>query len=207
MRPRVPTLVGVVVSTMAPALSCSRTPLDVPCPQVAAGELVITELRGAQEGPDTRGQWIEIHNASEGPVLLGGLRVRNFELDGTGEKSFLVRDPDLEVPAGGFVVLGAREADQLLTDMDYGFAGDGMSGLEVRGVLTLSVCGEEIDQVVYPDLPGEGTWALDGTSDPDADANDEASSWCVEATPQDPDGPMVDVGTPGTPGEGNRPCP
>jgi hypothetical protein len=64
-------------------------------------------------------------------------------------------------------------------------------------------CGDEIDRVVYPTLPAEGTWALDGRLTPDDVVNDDPFNWCADAF--DP-GVVEEIGLPGTPGENNRAC-
>ena len=55
---------AVMVLGVALVAACTRAPLEVPCPDLRAGDLVISELRGEQSGTDTRGQWVELYNAS-----------------------------------------------------------------------------------------------------------------------------------------------
>ena len=59
---RIATLFGAAVV----ALAClPRDGVPAVCPQVAQGDLVVSELRGPQEGADSFGQWIEVFNASD----------------------------------------------------------------------------------------------------------------------------------------------
>ena len=44
--------------------SCEREAMPAICPDVQAGELVLTEMRGPQSGADTYGQWFELFNTS-----------------------------------------------------------------------------------------------------------------------------------------------
>ena len=67
-------------------------------------------------------------------------------------------------------------------------------------------CGESIDRLVFKSLPTTGSYSFDGAKEPGADANDDESCWCADETEADPDGPMTEIGIPGTPGEENRPC-
>jgi hypothetical protein len=189
-------------------LACGVEPLPEVCPAIAEGELVITELRGAQTGTDTWGQWIELYNGSGRTLELTGLQVRLFGVT-EDEQEFFVRDRALQIAPGGYVVLGQFDLGMEPAHVDYGFRGDVPDALIPRGSVTLRSCDLDIDRVVYVDaeLPSTGTWALDGAIAPTAAANDDPAAFCVDATPQSPDGPMVEVGVPGTPGEVNRPCP
>src|SRR5262249_61788322 len=83
-------LVFIIASLAA---ACARDPLPEACPDLAVGDLVISEIRGPQSGgSDTLGQWIEIYNASGHVVELQGLSLRMQHLDGSGDVTILVRE-------------------------------------------------------------------------------------------------------------------
>ena len=186
--------------------ACERAPLDNPCPTAVAGELVLTELRGEQAAGDTYGQWIEIFNASDHDVELGGLQVVSVRLDGSGEKALFVRDDALRVAPGAYATLGSIERDVLPAHLDYSFAGEALDSLETGALLSLRGCGETIDEMVYRELPSSGSWSLDGNATPSAELNDDESRWCVDDEPPGPDAPTTESGIPGTPRAPNRSC-
>jgi hypothetical protein len=203
--------------------ACAREPLPEICPFVDPGTLVIAELRGDQDGEDSFGHWIEIHNAGDSTVDLQGLRVR-FRFTSGELLEFLIRE-SVEVPAGGEVAVGPGLPDDAPAWLGYVVGWD-MSGgnpesnppeyprdliREGSGFLELEGCEDDILDVVYfAALPSMGTLAC-GNADvpPDADANDDATSpgcWCVDAGDALPDQPLFGIGRPGTPGRANR-CP
>jgi hypothetical protein len=166
------------------AAACDREPLDIPCPPVAAGGLVVSEVRGPQStGDDADGQWIEVRNPGAAAVPLGGLVVRLRKLDGSGELRLIVRDASLTVPAGGYAVLGRFRHGDEPAHVDYGYADDFEGDLYGSGLVDLDACGTMIDRATWQDLPAAGTLARDA-----------AGAWCVDAT------------TAGTPGEDNPAC-
>lgn len=194
-------LLGVVsLATSA----CTREPVDVQCPAVTAGDLVISEIRGDQSGEDTYGQWIEIFNATSSQVDLKGAQLSTQKLDGSGEGIILIRR-SIPIAAGGYAVLGQFVDDDTLPDhVDYGYADDYDSDFHNSAAIDLRSCGDQIDRVIYHDLTGTGTWALDGAAEPDATTNDDEANWCVDDRDTMPDPTML--GIPGTPGERNPAC-
>jgi hypothetical protein len=99
-RVRVATLLGGLVLS-----GCAREQEPFLCPDVGEGELIITEIRGPQEGPDTWGQWIELHNPTDRDLDLFGLRVSMRPLDGDEPDVILVRVEGIALPAGKTVAL------------------------------------------------------------------------------------------------------
>ena len=210
---------AIVLATFA----CVREPLPEICPDVAVGELVLTELHGTQDvGSDPK--WIEIINRSDDTVDLLGLHVRISELDGGGARDGIVRYSHLLAP-GEYFVFGIVPDINLPDIIDYGLQGSHVDESDVptaesetgsaendndpvvllpdEGLITLDACNVQIDRVVYPKLPSTGTRSLGGT--PDADANDDDAAWCTDdVIPTE--GPMTGIGARGTPGEVNRPC-
>ncbi|NJK33306.1 MAG: lamin tail domain-containing protein [Deltaproteobacteria bacterium] len=183
------------------------------------GELVISELRGDQEGDDSFGHYIELYNAAARSVDLQGVRVRARGASGDVIE-FFVRD-ELEIPAGAHVVLGPGVPDEPAMWIDYAVGWDITNSpdpdkyprtllAEASGIIEVESCGELIDEVVYAGLPSAGTFAC-GSVDapPDALANDDTNTgcWCVDAAEADPDFPLFGLGLPGTPGRANRCAP
>lgn len=185
------------------ASGCVADPLPSICPAVAVGELVITEIRGPQSTPDTRGQWIELANASGAPLDLHGLHISNYQLDGTNEIDAIIRFRR-ELDADERFVVGLFDDSDRPEWVDYGFGEEWASDVQSDGVIELRACAEVIDDVVVHDLPTVGTWSL-GVEPPDAEANDDEDAWCNDVLPP-PEGPMTELGTPGTPREANHPC-
>ena len=179
------------------AAACARDPLPEACPDVVAGDLVISEIRGPQSGgADTLGQWIEIYNASGHSVALEGLTLRFQHLDGSGDVSILVRDAH-EVDVGSYATLGRFPAGSEPPYVTYGFLDDFDANLYSAGAIDVRACDALIDRTSYRSLPTTGTLALDGTNDPDATVNDDPASWCNDTS---------GVGHPGSPQERNPPC-
>ncbi len=199
------------------APACVREPLPRSCPELTAGDLVVTELRASQSGSSYR-PWIELYNASADTVAIAGLSVAFIGQDGAENLGFLVREP-LEIEPGGYLVLGGGDPSEFeYIDYDYTPVfhhdrdSDAPPGTPLRprspygaGILELRSCRTLIDRVHYV-LPDEGTLALDGASPPDAAGNDDSDeSWCVDDRPSM--GPITETGIRGTPGEANPPCP
>lgn len=193
---------------------CSRDALDGACPDVSAGELVVTEVRGDQSGTDGYGQWIELYNASPAAVDLRGLEVHVQRVDGGADGHLLVRET-VTLAAGGYAVLGRFPPTATPDHVDYGYVlpcEDTASGCgdywldtnlyDAAGV-DLNVCGERIDRAIYRDLPSRGSWALSGAAAPDAAANDDEAGWCVDDAE---DSSSEQLGIRGTPGEANPSC-
>lgn len=198
---------------------CERAMESEVCPELTAGDLVVTEVRGRQSDvddlPASGGQWIEIYNASGSALDLRGLHVWFRSLDGSSQPEILVRE-SVDVAAGGYVVLGGSEVvDDPPATFDYNWYPDFTSAdsdndsdqdaedrdLLDTAVVDLEACGVRIDRVVYQDLPPSGTYSLGG--DPDAARNDDEQAWCVDTTD---DADPSTTGLPGTPGEANHPC-
>lgn len=115
---------GLVVVASA---GCSRPPLGQFCPDVAQGELVITEIRGPQTGGDNRGQWFEVYNASERPVDLRGLRIEFYNLQGSPPAPgvpLLVRAEVMVAEPGEYVTFGHHDPLSLPEFVDYTFITD-----------------------------------------------------------------------------------
>jgi hypothetical protein len=231
--PRLCALGSIALCGFATAASgCLHEPL--PCLlALEEGQLVITEIRGPQEG--TRGEWIELYNASGEPLDLRGLRGTLRPLEGSAvddelELTFLVRE-SLPVEPDGYVVLGTSLVDEVRRpEVDYSInsdfrleppdvvlpdgsvvpapAGENADprALFSSALLRLYACERLIDGFAYTALPELGTLSYDGSSVPDADDNDDLGRWCTDMTEPPSDGPQTATGHPGSGGEQNRPC-
>jgi hypothetical protein len=198
----------MTAAALAAFPACSREPLASICPDVAPGDLVITEVRGPQQGPDAAdlsGEWIELYNASGETLDLAGLRLELQKLDGTGALGFIVRRRGVEVEPGGYAVLGRFADGAEPSHVDYGYRGDLDSSLHGSGAIEVVACDVTVDRLIYRNLSDRGTLALDGAIDPPtAEANDDAGATCVDDA-VDPAAPSA--GARGTPGEENPACP
>ena len=199
--------------------ACVRPPLEPGCPTLGAGDLVISEIRGEQSGTDTRGQWIELYNASAASVALAGVQLVLRPL-ASAATSITLRDRQLSVASGGYTVLAVDRVcssdacvDRLPPDADYGFGDDYTRDLPAGAIVEVWSCGVLIDSLLYRALPDVGTLSLSGAAPPDAALNDVASDdagavvapFCADETPAVGGG--TDVGLPGTPGAPNLECP
>ncbi|MBL4687426.1 MAG: lamin tail domain-containing protein [Nannocystaceae bacterium] len=185
---------------------CAREPLDATCSDLREGDLVITEIRGPQSGADTYGEWIELLNTRDAETELTELSIRMVPIDGREPQFILVRDEGLTVAPGGYVVIGLQDSNNLPDHVDYGFRlTSDTKGLFSSAFVEVSMCGEVIDELLYPDLPDSGSWALDGNIKPSSTANDDFTAFCVDDADAPP-GPATDLGQPGSPGEANKPC-
>jgi hypothetical protein len=179
-----------------------REPAEALCPELAAGDLVVTELRGTQKPEDEEGRWIELYNASGRALDLIGIRVQFVDPAGPPKGAFVVRR-SLPAEPGSYTVLGLFGDDALPPHVDYGFLDDFMAENHPpwadRTALDVASCGDVIDHLKAHEMPEKGTHSFG--REPDAAMNDDdlAPFWCDDATP-------VGLLHPGTPGSPNRPC-
>ncbi len=106
---------------------CSRPPVGQFCPDVAEGELIITEIRGPQTGGDNRGQWFEVYNAAETAIDLRGLRVEFYNRQGSlapPGRPILVRAEDFTIEPGTYVTFGNHDPLTQPGFVDYTFITD-----------------------------------------------------------------------------------
>ena len=175
-------------------VGCARDPAMALCPELATGELVVTEFRGPQSADDTLPVFVELYNASGRGIDLEGLKIRFRKKDGSSEIDVLVRRP-LQTSANAYVVLGlVPDNSSRPSYIDYGFAGDFKQGFLPAAAVDVVSCDQLIDRAVYDVLPKTGTHSL-GTAPPSANDNDIPASWC--------DNPV----SAGTPQQPNPPCP
>lgn len=189
-------LVTCLVAAGAPG--CVRDPVDEVCPQLAEGDLVITEIGGPQTGADTLLPWVELYNATGASIDLLGTRLRFRKADGSSETDAIIRRT-LTVAAGGYVTIGLDDDAALESYLSYGMSADFHTSWPTSAALDVETCGTRIDRVQYTTLPKAGTLSL-GTRPPTATANDLPTNWCTDAT--------LNTGSfPGSPQRANAACP
>ncbi|MDQ3364644.1 MAG: lamin tail domain-containing protein [Myxococcota bacterium] len=191
-------LLSMALATAALA-GCTRDPVDELCPDLAPGDLVVTEVRGPQTPGDGLGEWIELYNASGAVVDLRGIRIRFRRKDGSSEVPILVRR-SVTVAAGGYAVLGIFDPAMLPAFADYSFATDYTQTWLAAAAIDVETCGARIDLATYDVLPKQGSFSFTGASAPDADQNDDLARWCTDPN-------MVGTTFPGSPQQPNLACP
>lgn len=183
-----------VACVLAPG--CVRDAADAQCPALAKGDLVVTEIGGPQTGNDLLVPWIEIYNASGGPVDLQGIRIRFRKPSGSGEIVTIVRR-SLPVAAESYTTLGVDPDDQLESYLDYDL--DYQGSWLTAAAVDVEACGELINRARYTSLPKTGTYSF-GAMPPDPDATEDPTRWCIDTT--------VNAGSfPGSPKRANIACP
>ncbi|MCP4446169.1 MAG: lamin tail domain-containing protein [Myxococcales bacterium] len=193
----------IACSSSGLVAGCSHEPLDVPCPTVSEGDLVVTEIHGPQSGEDQYGEWVEVYNATGRTIDLAGLSVNFIKLDGSSERAMFIRS-SVNLDSGAYGVFGRQTAGAEPEHVDYGYKSDIDSKLFDSAAVEISSCGEFVDLAVYRDLPTKGSLTLNGEiSPPTAAANDDDVNWCVDDLE---DENTEQMGVRGTPQEENPVC-
>lgn len=198
---------GVILSAVVclACAGCERDPLDIDCPDLAVGDLVVTELRGPQSGEDIYGEWVEIFNGSSRSIPMRGVFVTFVKLDGSSVAEILVRDT-VSVTAGSYITLGRHPPTATPSHVDYGYIADFDVNMFDTAAVEVYGCNRGVfsDQAIYRNLPSKGTLGVDGAFDPPTAAdNDDDANWCVDEVE---DANSETDGIQGTPQELNRPC-
>ena len=158
-----------------------------------SGDLVITEImHNPQQVFDSRGEWFEVQNTTDGIVQLYGLSVGS-----TDDNGFTV-DGNAWLPVGGIGVFAARLGytvnGGVTANQAYSYS-DFMLGQSDS--ITLSSNNGTVDAVTYNKFDWGYFTGVSMNLSPvatDADDNDSARFWCEGASVYG-DG---DFGTPGT---------
>ncbi|WP_181197641.1 lamin tail domain-containing protein [Enhygromyxa salina] len=164
-----------------------------------AGDLVISEIVANVEGADAGREWFEIYNASGDTIDLQGLTLVYEKIDGSGRKEHVIAR-SVEIAPGGYAVVSST-LDELAEDaplVDYGYGGD-LGELGNTGGYLAVECGAVIDEVYYEEASETASRALDGSSAPDAIANNDLANWCDSKTTDE-------AGFAATPQATNDPC-
>jgi hypothetical protein len=164
--------------------ACGRDPLEDTCPDVAAGDLVVTEIRGNAE------HWVELYNTRGLELDMSGITLRLSTLDGSKVDDIPLREPGtpLLVDTHAYFVAGQGAS------VDFAWAGVYDGDLHDAAVLEVRSCNVLVDRVIWRNLPDTGSWQLPVVP-PTAVANDDESAFCGSPDPA------------GTPGQENPLCP
>ena len=124
-------------------------------------ELVASNVRGIKDSEGGTGDWIELYNAGQEDVDLGGYSVSDNET--SPRKGVL--EPGVVVPAGGVLLLWA-DSDVYQTDVSQGIIHLPFNlAKEGEGVYLFDPNGELLDGISYVGLPADTALARfpDGT--------------------------------------------
>ncbi len=167
---------------------------------LARGQLVITEIMPDPAGADDANtEWFELYNASDEVLSLHEIGLEYSKIDGTSGKGHLIKDENLTIAPGAYMVFGKALEDTLPAHVNYGYGADLGSMGNTSGKIRV-VCGTVvIDEALY-EKPKDGFSRSLGPKPPDAERNDDLGNWCLATEPYN----GKDHGTPG--GE-NPDCP
>lgn len=189
------------VLVIAMLAACGPTANPAACTELAAGDLVISEVLADPTGADTGQEWFELYVAADHPLDLAGAEVVHARPDGSDAHAHHISA--LAVAPGQYVTLGDGDPAHLPPWLDYSYGAD-LGALYNSGGGHLALrCGDVvIDAADYDDVEQGHAREL-GASPPDAHANDDPASWCRASTTAYEAG---DFGTPGEPSD-CRPLP
>ncbi len=160
----------------------------------AAGEIIVSEFMPDPGVGDTDGEWVELYNATTGPLDLTDCVLRD---DGSNTHTLGA----LSVAAGDYVVL-ARSADDGLNHGvgdDYAY-GSSFSLSNTADEIILDCSSVEIDRVEYTSaIVTRGASSQLHSGHMTALANDVAANFC-------PSRAAYSVGYDGSPGSANASC-
>jgi hypothetical protein len=167
------------------------------CEGVGEGDVVITEVMANPRGPDEGHEWIELHNPGPMAIALDGVRLEASRADGSGARSFVL--DDLELEPGGWLVLGDSRAEPLPAHLDRSY-GPALGALRNSDARVAVHCGDTVvDEMAYARTRDGHALVLDGALPP-ARARREPARWChAEELEYEP-------GNFGTPGGANETC-
>ncbi len=194
---------GGAASDSGSSDSGADTSLPPVGPAVSAGDLVITEILynpyGGGQVADVNGEWIEVYNATDKALDLGGLVVSS-----SSDKASYTVTAGVKVAAKGYVVLGASTDKTLNGGIDVAAAwGSTLALTNSSDGVTLTSNGEVIDAVLYDVTQGwpvlNGVALALSPSVLDAKGNDDPSNWCGATT-------ALTSGDKATPGAANDKC-
>jgi hypothetical protein len=173
---------------------------------VGPGDVVISEfLDDPWLLDDASAEWLELHNPTVADIDLRGWQLTDAA--GTG----LVVQTSLVVPAGGHVVLApsdaaSRNGNLPQVDLVYDYGAFVLSSTDDDQIV-LRMGDDVIDEVAYSNLPpwpgAPGRSCFLRSDSMDADANDEAASWCLTSADPSFEYGGEDGANYGTPGGSN----
>ena len=170
---------------------------DIDCATPTSGQLVIAEIMTTPTAvPAGTGQWLEVVNPTALTLALSGC-----ELASDDDLGATVGP--LAIGPGERVVLGASGESAFDGGAGVAWAWGAAISLDAGGdAVSLSCDGAVVDAVIwdqtFPSLAGASLSLAPEAAD--ADANDQAASWCLAIS-------TYGAGDLGTPGAANDPCP
>ncbi len=219
----------LLCSCLGIGTGCVRDALDYGCDPTATPQLVITEVRSGQDDP--YGEWIELFNAGDTPVLLEDLSLETIDTASDSELADVktrrtrIFTSDTTLEPGEYAIIGST-GSQISGLLAASYAGrvetsssaDGSVLMDAKvGSLDIYQCGSLIDRIKYIHPPTGGTIILDGALDPSDTDNgfDPAmpvdqnfglpAAWCIDSRAQAVPGVEEPYAT-GSPGEPNPVC-
>ena len=125
---------------------CIEADCVEPATKPVSRAVIISEIMADPFGDDTVQEWIELHNTTDLPVPLDGWMIRDC-----AEQSFKLIGASLQIPAGGFFVLGVK-AEQAFNGgvpVDYAYGQAFYLPNTIGAVLLYDAAGVLIDQARY----------------------------------------------------------
>lgn len=181
--------------------TCVAGECVVAAPDLAEGDLVITEIMANLDGDDDGLEWFEIYNTTDMEITLAGLEIREAADDG---EAFVVEAGS--VGAGEYFVFvqtaTAIESGEVST---YDWGGVDVFRLGNTADEIVILAGDvEVDRVEYdeeadPAWPNTNATSLTFGGDPTVDDNNDPTEWCEAET-------LYDGTNAGTPGADNDSC-
>jgi hypothetical protein len=191
----------------AAALGCgpdTPAPPRQPCTGVLPGDVVITEFMADPAGSDTGRQYIELYNAADHTINLGGLSLFQSMADGSRPNAAVL--PSVSVPTHGYYVLGdaGEDTEARPAYVSYGYGSDLGALRHENGKIGLRCATTMISEVTYSQVSAGRAREFDGTKGPTAAEVLTPTNWCDATEPLDTLVPSGEnYGSPGAP---NLPC-
>jgi hypothetical protein len=158
------------------------------CAALLPGDLVITEVFADPTGPDDGGEWFEVFNASDQPIVLDGITLVSTRGDGSKRRTSTVKSGTVE--PGAYIVFGNVAADLRPPWVDIGY-GNGLRDLYNTGVGRLALqCGsKDLASAVYDNVRSGRSRQREG------------DQWCDTSRAPENEFSAGNFGTPGQPNE------
>lgn len=164
---------------------------------LAAGDLVVTEIMADPTGDEAEREWFEVYNPTAAPIDLDGLRFVS------GSDEFVVDEgAPVFIAPGDYAVFGRTRIAANNGDVDVDVVYDRLTFANGADDLSIEAEALVVDAVAYDASTyplAEGRSLNLAASALDASSNDDARSWCAART-------QWAGGDFGTPGRVNTSC-
>ncbi len=161
-----------------------------------AGEVLFTEFMAKSQAGSDKGEWVELYNASDESLDLGGCLFKD-----AGSDSHEIVGPLVFAP-GAYLLLARSDVPEENHGLepDYVYGGNSLSNSDDE--LIIECNGLVIDEVIYNgNLVLEGVAAQLDLDSFDVALNDDGANWCPAMQTYGTAGKL------GTPGLANEACP